>query len=423
MTRTFRKTEKQAEAVRLMTKHIELLMEGGSRSGKTFIAIDAMIKRCAKHEGTKHLIVRRHFAHVKSIWYETFPDVIKADFPTLHYKQNKTDWFIEFDNGSQIWFAGTDDKERIEKLLGWEWETIFINEGSQIPFDTYETLKTRLNPRKGVKPLFLIDYNPPSTMHWGYVIFHKKLNYETKQPLENTDRYALISMNPTDNIENLSDTYIDTLKSMSEKKRKRFLLGQYSDATEGALWDVDWILKSRVSSHPESLMSVVVGVDPAVTGNDNSDSTGIIVAARAKVNGEDHYYILADNTVHGSVTGWGLKAAETYNKYSADCVVGESNQGGDLVEMNIRNYDRNIKYKAVRATRGKAMRAEPIADLYERGLVHHVGEFPELEEQMITWTPESDFSPDNLDACVWALSYLAGIGDSSKIIIPNKRMF
>lgn len=411
----FKKTQKQKEAIRLMTQYIEVLLEGGSRSGKTFISLYAIIQRCCKYEGTKHIIVRRHFAHVKSIWYETLPDVLKVCFPSLQKKENKTDWYVEFANGSQIWFAGTDDKERIEKLLGWEWETIFINEGSQIPFETYELLKTRLNPRQGVKPLFLIDYNPPSTQHWGYVIFHKGQDYENKQPLSNTERYARLQMNPTDNKDNLSETYLSTLESMSERKRKRFMLGEYTDATEGALWEHEWIIKNRVIKAPESLLSVAIGVDPAVTGNAKSDDTGIIAAAKALVDGQEHYYILSDDTVHGSVTGWGKKVVEIYKKMMADVVIGEVNQGGDLVEMNIRNYDRMINYRAVRATRGKAKRAEPIADLYQRGLVHHVGEFSDLEEQMITWTPESTFSPNNLDAAVWVLSHLSGMGDVTEI--------
>ncbi len=415
-TKTFKKTDKQREAIRLMCQYVELLLEGGSRSGKTFISIYAIIQRCAKYKGSKHLIVRRHFAHVKSIWYKTLPDVLKICFPTLQIKENKTDWFIELANGSQVWFAGTDDKERIEKLLGWEWESIFINEGSQIPFETYEILKTRLNPMQGVKPLLLIDYNPPSTSHWGYVMFHKGLDYETKQPLSQKERYFKLQMNPTHNLENLSDSYMATLESMSERKRKRFIEGIYTDATEGALWEYDWIMRHRVEKAPEDLMAVAIGVDPAVTGKETSDSTGIISVAKSKINGVEHYYVLSDDTVHGSVTGWGKRVVDIYKKMMADVIIGEVNQGGDLVEMNIRNYDRNIKYKPVRATRGKSKRAEPIADLYERGLVHHVGEFNDLEDQMLTWTPESTASPDNLDALVWGLTHLSGIGSVGAII-------
>ncbi len=121
-------------------------------------------------------------------------------------------------------------------------------------------------------------------------------------------------------------------------------------------------------------------------------------------NGE--YYILDDDTYHGAVTAWGKAVVKNYEKWEADRVVAEVNQGGDLVKMNIRNYNRNIPITSVRATRGKALRAEPIADLYDRGLVHHVGYFQELEDELCTWTPLEPVSPNRLDALVWGLTYL-----------------
>ena len=193
-------------------------------------------------------------------------------------------------------------------------------------------------------------------------------------------------------------------------KQRRFLNGDYGDDSENALWKREWIIKARVKRAPDNLQRIVVGVDPAVTGKETSDDTGIIVGAKAMMNGEEHYYILADRTFHGDVSGWGAEVAATYNAFMADCVVGEVNQGGDLVEMNIRNYNRDIKYKSIRATRGKAVRAEPVADLYRRGFVHHVGEFIELEDQQCTWTIDSKESPNNMDALVWVITELSAKG-------------
>jgi len=403
-----------------MINFIEVLLEGGSRSGKTFIAIYAILARAAKYPGSKHLIVRKAFNHIKlSIWNQTLPEVIKLCFPNLHYTENKTDWYIELDNGSQIWIGGSDDKERTEKILGSEWDTIFLNEISQMNYNIYETFKTRLNPREGMKALLLMDQNPPSMTHWSYVRFHSGLNPETKQPLEQRflDRQCFYKMNPKDNLDNLSESYMETLSSMSESKKRRFLEGEYGDDSEFALWERQWIMNGRVLNTPDSLKRIVVAVDPAVTGRETSDDTGIIVAGKQIINTEEHYYIIADRTYHGDVSGWGAEAAATYNKYDADCVVGEVNQGGDLVEMNIRNYDRNIKYKSVRATRGKTTRAEPIADLYRRGLVHHVGEFLELEDQMCTYVQGIGMSsPDNLDALVWALTELSEKGNRGIVV-------
>ena len=411
----FRKTAKQAEATRLMADKEETLLEGGSRSGKTFIIIRNIIFRALKYPNTRHLIVRFRFNHAKqSIWYGTIPEVMKIAFPNVTYKDNKSDWFIKFDNGSELWIGGTDDKERIEKILGNEYATIHMNEASQFPYETYETLKTRLNPPKGVPPKLLIDYNPPSKKHWGYLIFHEHKSPETLAPIAHPERYGYLKMNPVDNKENLNESYLDTLESLGEKRRRRFYLGEYSDDTEGALWKREWIVKNRVIEVSD-LTRIVVAVDPAVTGNENSDDTGIIGVGSKLINGKEHYFVLDDATYHGDVTGWGQSVVDLYNKLKADTVVAETNQGGDLVEMNIRNYNRNIAFKKVTATRGKALRAEPVANLYDMGLVHHVGNFMELEDELCTWSPMDKESPNRLDALVWGITYLSEKGSGTYI--------
>jgi phage terminase large subunit-like protein len=215
-------------------------------------------------------------------------------------------------------------------------------------------------------------------------------------------------MNPRDNIANLSEGYIQTLESMSEAKRRRFLLGEYSDDSDKALWRREWIYKNRISHLPE-FDKIAVAVDPAVSSSDTSCETGIIIGGKYTKDNQEYYCIIDDLSQHGTVTAWGQIVAEAFTKYGADVIVGEVNNGGDLVEANIRNYDKNIKYESVRATRGKAVRAEPIADLYRRGLVSHYGEMSDLENQLCEWTEESDVSPDRMDALVWLISYLSGI--------------
>ena len=412
----FKKTHAQIKAIDNIINYVETLLEGGSRSGKTFIIVYAIIARMLKYPNTRHVSCRLRFNHAKqSLWYDTIPKVRKLCFEGIAFKENKADWFIETKNGSSYWLAGLDDKERIEKILGNEYATIHINEGSQVSYDGYETLKTRLNAPKGVKGKMLIDYNPPSVKHWGYKIFHEKKDPNTNEPIANKSRYSFLQMNPYDNIDNLSDDYITTLESMSEAKKKRFLEGKYSDGSENALWKWEWIIENRVNQKEYDYSRVVVAVDPAVSNTENSDDTGIIVIGEYN----KEYYVIGDYTYSGDVTGWGQKVVEVYHKHKADMIIGEVNQGGDLVEMNIRNYGRLLPYKSVRATRGKAMRAEPIADLYRRGLVHHMGEYADLEEQMTTWEPGSS-SPDNMDALVWGLSYLTGnIGASNHVKITG----
>lgn len=415
----FIKTPKQRQALDLMASNIIVLLEGGSRSGKTFISIYAIIVRALKNPGTNHLIVRKHLAHIKSsVWEQTIPTVLKLAFPGVSVEYNKAELIATFDNGSKIFLGGTDDKERVEKLLGSEYSTIYVNEASQVPYATYEILLTRLNPPQGIKPLFLIDFNPPSMSHWGYVLFHLKQNPETKQPVLNPERYAWLKLNPGDNKDNLSENYLETLEGMSEAKRRRFLLGEFGDDAEGALWKRDWIGKYRIKNAPDKMTRVIVAVDPAVTGTEKSDDTGIVTVGMALINNERHYYVLSDDTYSGGVIGWGQEVCRVYEAFKADKVVAEINQGGDLVETNIRNYNRQISYDSVRATRGKAVRAEPVADLYRRGFVHHVGDFLDLEDELCTWAPNTNApSPNRLDALVWGIAYLSdGFGQPSAAI-------
>jgi phage terminase large subunit-like protein len=234
--------------------------------------------------------------------------------------------------------------------------------------------------------------------------------------LKHPDRYGAIRMNPVDNQENLNETYLETLESLGEKRRRRFFLGEYSDDSEGALWKREWISKRRLDGVSD-LLKVVVAVDPAVTGNEASDDTGIIVVGAKLVEGKEHYYVIDDCTYHGDVTGWGQSVVDAFHRNKADRVIAEVNQGGDLVEMNIRNYDRTIPYASVHATRGKAMRAEPVANLYDMGLVHHVGNLQELEDELCGWSPLDDVSPNRLDALVWGITYLSEKSSGSYSVV------
>lgn len=153
------------------------------------------------------------------------------------------------------------------------------------------------------------------------------------------------------------------------------------------------------------LARIVVAIDPAVTESDKSDETGIVVAGL----GWDRCgYVLADLSGRLSPDAWARRAVRAYHEVQADRIVAEVNQGGAMVERCVRTIDPRVAYKAVRATRGKAVRAEPIAALYEQGRVFHVRPLLELEEQMCSWNPlnPGEKSPDRLDALVWALSEL-----------------
>lgn len=418
-------TPKQEEAAALFKQHQEVLLEGGSRSGKTLLICAKTLVRAAKYPGTRHLSARLRFNHAKqSLFMGTYREV--ARMMGAKVKENKSDWYIEVptaEDPSEIWIGGLDDKERTEKILGTEFATIHINEASQVAFDGYEILKTRLNPPPGVPPLFMIDYNPPSMHHWGFQIFHSGINPGTGAPLLNPELYGKILMNPQDNIKNLSPTYLQTLEGLSEAKKRRFLRGEYTDSAEGAIWNYEWIADHRITSKEvPSLQRVVVAIDPAVTGNDSSDDTGIVIVGSKMIGVDQHFFVLADETYHGEVTGWARRAIDCYVRYDADKVIGEVNNGGDLVEVNIQSQasGRRIPYESVRASRGKAIRAEPVADLYREGRVHHVGTFQDLELQMTHWTPEDAVSPNNMDALVWGVTYLTKARRASRVTLTGR---
>lgn len=223
---TFEFTDKQKELLGLCTDHKNVMAYGGSRSGKTFGLVYAVVTRALK-EPSRHLIARYRFNHVKqSIIYDTLPAVMKLAYPNVPYEVSKTDWFAEFPNGSQIWFGGLDDKERVEKILGNEYATIYLNECSQIPERSKNTVKTRLAQKTGLVNRMFYDCNPPSRRHWTYQDF-------IENPVPDS---ACIRINPQDNQHNISEDYIKLLEGLPEDQRKRFLLGEFADAVEGAYY-------------------------------------------------------------------------------------------------------------------------------------------------------------------------------------------
>jgi phage terminase large subunit-like protein len=210
-----------------------------------------------------------------------------------------------------------------------------------------------------------------------------------------------------ENRANLAPTWFDKIITRFEGTSlgRQELQGDIVDAIEGALWQRQHIDGARIDAPPD-LQRVVVAIDPAVTATEDSDETGIVVGGIALVNGVLHGYVLDDISLRASPEVWARCAVNAYHDYAADRLVAETNNGGDMVKLTIRTVDRNVSYKDVHASRGKATRAEPIAALYEQGRIHHCGVFPALEDQMCSWIPGDKNSPDRVDALVWCLSEL-----------------
>lgn len=224
--------------------------------------------------------------------------------------------------------------------------------------------------------------------------------------------------NTLDNAANLNPFFLERMQSKYHGTRlgRQELEGAILDDNPDSLWKRIDIDKYRVNQIPQ-LVYVVVGVDPAVTSREGSDDTGIIVAGKGS-NG--HGYIVGDYTIHDTPQKWAEAAITGFHKHQANVIIAEVNNGGDLVETNLKAVDTSIPFKSVHASRGKSTRAEPISSLYEQGKVHHFGTFPELEDQMVEWVPGAEKSPDRVDALTWALTSL---NLSQSTYMPDKNFF
>jgi hypothetical protein len=411
----------------LVSDAMHSALGGGSRSGKTFLLVRAILMRAIKSPGSRHAIFRFRFNSIKaSIIYDTLPKVLDLcfpDLPPLNSMLNKTDWFMSLPNGSEIWFGGLDDKERTEKVLGQEYVTIYFNEASQIPYSSMLLALTRLaqrcvytDPRTGEARIMRLksytDFNPPSKRHWTYQRFISKVDPFSKAPTTQPANYGFFLINPGDNTDNLPAEYLELLNSMPTKERNRFLLGQFADDADGALWTDELLHQQRVLGQEGTLpdfIRIIVAIDPSgCSGPEDtrSDEIGIVVVAL----GTDRKgYLLEDLSGRYGPEEWGQIAADAYERHNADKIVGEQNFGGDMVRAVVHAVNPDLPFGLVHASRGKVVRAEPIATLYEMGKIHHVGYFKEIEDQMCAMNQGGyigETSPDRLDATVWGFTEL-----------------
>ena len=303
---------------------------------------------------------------------------------------NATSSEINLYNGSKIMGVSATEPDR---LRGPQFHRAWCDEIASWQYpETFDQLMFGL--RLGQNPQCVITTTPKPTP----II---------RNLLKRTGGVVVTRGSTFENEANLAPAAISQLREKYEGTRlgRQELYAEVLDDLEGALWTYSLLEGSQCSleQQPEYTRTVV-SVDPAVTSKAESDETGIIVASL----GEDGlFYVRHDATMRGTPDAWAQKACGLFEEYKADRIIAEVNNGGDLVERVIRTVDRTVPYTAVRASRGKIVRAEPIAALYEQQKVKHVGLFRELEEQMTSYTPTTGASPDRLDALVWALTELS----------------
>ncbi len=402
-------TPSQKDLRRITMKHRHTLAYGGARSAKSTCFVRNIFMRAMKKK-SKHLMVRFRFNHANiHLGEETIPFVLENFFPGADIRKKKdpgVHWVVPVIGGgtSTVWLGGTDDKGRMDKLLGSEYSTIFVNEVSELPFAVIPLLDGRLAEKSGLKPRMYYDCNPTGKRHWSYQLFMRGLFPDSEPCRWDT---AHLQMNPAGNFENLEPEFLASLDMMPKRQRDRFFLGMYLDDIEGALWTDQMVNMAKAKYNPRAeLRKTVVAVDPSVSNNKGSDECGIVVVSQDT---NRDAIVRADLSKKCSTQVWAQRVVNAYTTYEANEVVAEVNQGGDLVEQVIHNIDPNIKVIKVHAAVGKRARAEPVSMLYEprQERVAHADTFPELESEL-TETVFEDIaeSPNRLDAMVWGLHHL-----------------
>jgi phage terminase large subunit-like protein len=410
-----------------------LLARGGARSGKTVVICEIVDIRALAANESRHAVLRYRANALNSLIGPTgtFFWVLQQAFEPEIWARSRmyeSDGILILPNKSEVWFGGLDDPKRVDKILGTEFASMYFNESSQMPYGSVTTALTRLSQvvkveatGQQLRQKAYFDANPPPESHWLKRLFEDKRDPLSMRPVANPSAYHSMLMNPEGNRDNLDPAYLESLRNLPERQRKRFYLGLYGDAGEAALWTSETIDSMRIlNASADALpkwVRIVVSVDPS--GADNvedatSDEIGIVVAALGQ-NGVA--YVLEDLTIKGSPAQWGAVAAHAYHRHMANTVVGEANFGGAMVRHVVHTavddegqaIGATIPYKEVVASKGKHIRAEPISALTEAGKVKLLGRFQQLEDEMVGMTTAGytgSKSPNRLDAFVWAITEL-----------------
>jgi hypothetical protein len=285
---------------------------------------------------------------------------------------------------------------RIRAKTAWDADTLRGDYADLLILDEYQLMDSNAWDEVGAP--MLADNNGDAIFIYTQkrgLNHAKKLFDKAKQ--DKTGRYETFVFSSFDNPYISKEALNDLTNDMTNLSYRAEILAEDIEDDPGALWKRGMIKYKQ----PLQLKRIVVGVDPS--GSSQGDECGIICAG---IDNNGFAYILNDDSLQGSPGLWGQTVVDCYNDNEADRVVGESNYGGEMIETNIRVFNKSISYKAVHATRGKAVRAEPIVAKYEKGLVFHSYPMDKLEDEMCNWIPGDGKSPNRVDALVWALTEL-----------------
>lgn len=401
------------------------IVSGGRGSGKSFAipsAQTAIIAARKCNTATLYLrqtLVSAHLSVIPEFW-----EKVELLGQAQSFIRTKTE-LIHRGNGSTIYFRGiqaaSGSNEANLKSI-YNVSTVIIDEAqetSEAEFDRINLSVRSLDAPNRV----ILSLNPTADLdHW----IHRRFFTDAGVPDDFNGvvgNVCYIHTTYLDNINNLPQSFLAEAESDRINrpiKYRNVWLGFWGGEKADALWKAGTMIEPyRLGGiNPDEMERIVVAIDPAVTSGAKSDETGIVVVGMKRdAAGNNQYYVLEDASLKGTPNQWANAALQLYYYYSADRIVAEVNNGGDLVETIIRDSDQTASFRAVRASRGKLVRAEPVAALYERGLVHHVGRFGRLEEQMCNYSgTDGEKSPDRMDALVWGITSLAGLGTPQRAV-------
>lgn len=380
------------------------LAMAGRGWGKTRTGVEWVGERV--DAGARHIILAgATAADVRDIMVDGESGILAKSPPWRRPVYEPSKARLTWPNGARGLLLSADEPERFR---GKQSDTVWADELAAWRYpESWDQIKLgcRLGKNYGQTPRAFISTTPRPTAIMRALV---------------EDPRTVVSRGSTfENAANLADEFITTIVRAYEGTRlgRQELYAELLTDTPGALWTLATLDGSRVVQAPVELRRIVIAVDPAVSSNKDSDETGIIVFG---VGENGHGYVLEDLSGIYTPDGWGRRAIEAHQRWKADHITAEVNQGGDLVVANINAVARDMGVRVlvntVHAARGKAVRAEPVAALYEQQRIHHVGALPKLEDQMTSWSPStSSSSPDRVDALVWGATDLMIDSDAGAI--------
>lgn len=397
--------KKQKQAIRLFRSETPYcLLIGQGRASKTVAAITEVFHRAISYPGTAHIVLRMTQASLRDgIWEQTVPEVLEHLFPALmadnDFRMNQSTMTIKLGNGSRILFRGLDTPSRAKKILSQQFSTVLFDEVQTILFSYFSLLLTRL-PQvldSDLSTLIICTANWCPKSHWTYLMFNQGVHPTRGTPIDKK-KFGYLVFHSTDNESIDGDAYIKELKENADEESVRMAAGDdWFEDVGGSLWRWRDIQRDD-SMRVEDCEFVVIAFDPSASNTDTSDEHGVCVAGKRG----DDIYVFEAYEEKGDADDVAKDAVALYHKYNADYFLYERNMGGMWVESVINNIDAGVNCEGVWSSKGKMLRARPVAGYYRRGMVYHVDEFEDLEAQMTQYSGTGD-SPNALDSLVIAI--------------------